>query len=203
MLTRVTKKKLNVNGIDDSNINYSKSHICSSFEPFENIISGIQLYKKSIIRSLIIFKKLSRMTNDSLSNSIFIHTFWWTSSDFFSVSDFLEKVSKPTKTSKKDHSFHNIVLLKKPQPIWHWKNMLPQCSQKPFQLFPTFPNFTASIWLVPEKHLHWTTSRCWTTAFLKHSESKCLYISVYLCIKIFVPEICWGAGGGVLVGETE
>ena len=67
-------KILNLNGIDDSNINDSKSHICSSFEPFENIISGIQLYKKSIIRSLIIFKKLSRMTNDSLSNYISTHS---------------------------------------------------------------------------------------------------------------------------------
>ena len=35
------KKRLHLNGTDDSNINDSKSHICSSFEPFENIISGV------------------------------------------------------------------------------------------------------------------------------------------------------------------
>ena len=52
----------------DQNINDSKSYIWSSF--FENIIWGIQLYKKSITRSLIIFKKSRKMKKN------------WTSSEF-------------------------------------------------------------------------------------------------------------------------
>ena len=91
--------------------------------------------------------------------------------------------------SKKPHSFN------KTQPIWHWKIMLPQHSQKHFPFFPTFPNFPASMWLVSEKHLHRIICRHPKTAFLKQLESKCLYISIYLCEKIFVPEICWGAEG--------
>ena len=46
---------------------------------------------------------------------IFAHTFQWTSSEFFfNFQIFQQKVAKPTKTSKKDHSFHNTVSLKKP-----------------------------------------------------------------------------------------
>ena len=45
---------------------------------------------------------------------------------FFQFQIFWQKVSKPTKTSEKDHSFYNTVLLKKPhlfdepqpQPQW-------------------------------------------------------------------------------------
>ena len=36
---------------------------------------------KSIIRSLIIFKKPRKMTNDFFNNYIFVHTFQWTSSE--------------------------------------------------------------------------------------------------------------------------
>ena len=56
-------------------------------------------------------------------------------------------------------------------------NMLPQHSQNPFWL-KNFPANIISVWC-QEKHLHCTISRCPRTAFLKHFESKCLYISVY------------------------
>ena len=36
---------------------------------------------KSITRSLIIFKKPRKMTNDFFNNYIFVHTFQWTSSE--------------------------------------------------------------------------------------------------------------------------
>ena len=41
----------------------------------KNIISGIQIYKKSITRSLIIFEKPKKMTSYFFDNYIFIHTF--------------------------------------------------------------------------------------------------------------------------------
>ena len=43
--------------------------------------------------------------------------------------------------------------------------------------------------LLSEKHLRCTISWHPRTAFLKHFESKCLYISVYLIKKIFVPKM--------------
>ena len=62
-----------------------------------------------------------------------------------------------------------------------------------------FPNFPANVFLVgvKKKHLHCTISRCLRTGFSKHSESKCLYILVNFCKKIFVPKmfeafIWWG-----------
>ena len=53
-----------------------------------------------------------------------------------------------------------------------------------------FTNVPANIWLVSKKkkHLHGTISRRARNAFSKHFESKCLYIFVYLRMKIFVPE---------------
>ena len=63
----------------DQNINESKSHTWTSFL---NFIWGIQLNKKSITRSLIIFKKLRKMTNDFFNNYIFVRKFQWTSSEF-------------------------------------------------------------------------------------------------------------------------
>ena len=74
----------------DQDINDSKTHIWNSF--FENIISvsGTQL---SYIRPHV---------------SVDIIRV------FFNFLIFWQKVSRPTKTSEKVHSFYNTVLLKKP-----------------------------------------------------------------------------------------
>ena len=50
--------------------------------------------------------------------SIFVHTFQWSSSDFFKFQIFQQIVSKSTKASEKDHPFCNTVLLKKPHSFY-------------------------------------------------------------------------------------
>ena len=67
------KKRLHLNGTDDSNI-----------KMIQNLIFVVLLSLLKILFLELLFLKLSRMTNDSLSNCIFIHTFQWTSSLFFS-----------------------------------------------------------------------------------------------------------------------
>ena len=92
------------------------------------------------------------------------------------------------KVAKKDHSFYNTVLLK-----IHFMNLNslnivkkipPQHSQRPYSLYK-FSSKHVSGWR-QKKHLHCTISRRRRTAFLKHLESKCLYIPVYLCSEIYV-----------------
>ena len=63
---------------------------------FENIIWGIQLYQKSITRSLIIFKKSRKMTNDFSNNYIFVHAFQWTSSECYNNVTTMVKVDMVT-----------------------------------------------------------------------------------------------------------
>ena len=58
------------------------------------------------------------------------------------------------------------------------------CSQKPLWLYK-FSSKHVSVWC-QKKHLHCTISWRSKTAFLKHFENKCLYISVYLHKKSFV-----------------
>ena len=65
-------------------------------------------------------------------------------------------------------------------------NMLSQHSQKPFWLYK-YSNKHILVWC-QKKHFHCTISWRPRTALFKHFESKCLYISVYLRKKIFVPE---------------
>ena len=65
-------------------------------------------------------------------------------------------------------------------------NMLPKHCQKSFSLYKCFRKHV-SVWC-QKKHLHCTISWHPRTAFLKHFESKFLYISVYLIKKIFVPK---------------
>ena len=57
----------------DQNIYDSNSPIWSS--SLKNIILAIKLYKKSITRSLIIFKTPIKMTNNFFNNYLFVHTF--------------------------------------------------------------------------------------------------------------------------------
>ena len=42
-----------------------------------------------------------------------VHTFQWTSSEFFLFQILYQKISKPIKTNEKDHSFYNSVSLSK------------------------------------------------------------------------------------------
>ena len=67
-------------------------------------------------------------------------------------------------------------------------NILSQHSQKPFWLYKFSANmFLVSVWC-QKKYLYCTLSCRQRTKFLKHFESKCLYISIYLLEKSFVPE---------------
>ena len=105
---------------------------------------------------------------------------------------FQQKVSEPTKTSEKDHLFYNTVCSKN---FTHFtnlnslhieNNMLPKNCQKPFSLYNFFSKHVSVS--CQKKHLHCTIC-CWPrAAFLKYSESKCLYISLYLPKKIFTPK---------------
>ena len=119
---------------------------------FENIISGIQL-----------FYSCSNVPVEI---------------DFFDIKFSSRKSQSQPKLAKKITHF-KIKLWSKN--LTHFTNlnsldvenkMLLQHSQKPF-------------WLVSvqcqKKHLHCTISCHPRTAFLKHFESKCLRISVYLC----------------------
>ena len=81
----------------DQNKNDSKPHIWISF--LKSIILGIQIYNKSITKSLILFKKPRKMTNDFFNNCIFANTFQWTS--FFLISDFLAEILKANKNQQK------------------------------------------------------------------------------------------------------
>ena len=65
-------------------------------------------------------------------------------------------------------------------------NMLPRYYQKSFSFYK-FSSKHISVWC-HKKYLHCTISWRSRTAVLKHFESKCLYISVYLPKKILVPQ---------------
>ena len=108
--------------------------------------------------------------------------------NFFIILDFL--ASKPTKTSKKDDSFYNRVSLKN---LIHFtnlnsldieNNMLRRHNQKPLWLYKVCSKHV-SVWC-QKKHLPCTISGRARTAFLKHFENKCLYISVHLHEKLLL-----------------
>ena len=76
------------------------------------------------------------------------------------------------------------------------KNILSQHSQKPYSLYKFSSKYVLGYSL--ENSLDCPMPRDLGTAVLKHLESKCLYIPVYLCKKTFVLEtqeafIWWGA----------
>ena len=95
----------------------------------------------------------------------------------FVIPEFVAENLKANKTSKKDHSFCNTVSLKKPhsfyvsQLFWNW-------SHKSFSVYKLSSKHV-SIWC-QKKHLRCTIFWRLRTTFLKHFESKYLYISVYL-----------------------
>ena len=65
-------------------------------------------------------------------------------------------------------------------------NILPKHNKEPFSLYK-FSSKHVSVWC-QKKNLQWTISWHPRTVFFKHFENKCLYISVYLFKKIFVPK---------------
>ena len=152
----------------DQNINDSKSHIWDSFF-FENIISvsGIQPFYIRPHVSVDITRVL----------------FFWFSS------------RKPQRQRKLAKEITQFTIQFRSKNLTHFKNLnsldienkiLSQRIQEPFSLYK-FSSQHFSVWC-QKKHLHCIISWRQRTAFLKHFESKCLYISLYLCTKIFVPE---------------
>ena len=136
---------------------------------------------------ILFLKLLFRVYN----SFIFVQTFQWRSSEFlFNFRFFSRKSQTPAKSNGKDHSYYNTVSLKKPhsyyeaQLTWHWKQYAPAMQSKSFLILKISTRYI-SVWC-QKKHLHCTISWRPVTTFLKYLESKRLYISVYLCKKIFV-----------------
>ena len=100
------------------------------------------------------------------------------------ISDFLEESQSQKKLAGKVTNFTIQFRSKnfKPHLIQHYENYTPALPPKTLLT-------QTSFWLVSDKcTLHCIISMHPKTAFSKHLESKCLYISVNLRNKIFVPE---------------
>ena len=116
---------------------------------------------------------------------IFVHRSQWTLSESFFISDSLaEKVSKPTKTSKKDHLFYNTVSLIKPHSFYEPQLTLPYDPTTQPKTFLTLQIFQQTfLCLVSEKtfalHYFLTPKNCILEALLQ--------MSVYVCISRRVP----------------
>ena len=99
---------------------------------------------------------------------------------FFLISDFLAESLKANKNLQKRSHVLQYSFARKTSHFTNINsldienNMLPQHNQKPFWLY----KFSANMFNAPFPR----------TAFLKHIESKCLCISLYLLNKMFVPE---------------
>ena len=152
---------------------------------------GIQFYKKSITRSLIIFKKLRKMTSDFFNNYIFVHTVQWTSSEiFFNFRFSIRKSQSKQKLTKKINHL-TIQLLSKN--LAHFTNlnshdiekyMLPQHSQKPFSLYK-----------FSKKEFGWRKKNIYTAPFLDAQErhyrstlkaNVCIYL--YISLRKFLSQ---------------
>ena len=150
----------------DQNINDSKPHIWNHF--IKNIISGIQIFyihphvPADIIKVFLDFR-FSRRKSQSQQKLLIKIT-------YFAIQVRSKHLTHFTNVNSLDNE----------------NNMLPKHCQKSFSLYKCFRKHV-SVWC-QKKHLHCTISWHPRTAFLKHFESKCLYISVYLIKKIFVPK---------------
>ena len=144
----------------DQNINDRKSHIWNSL--FQKIILCIQLF-------------------------IFIQTFQWASSEFFNFrfssrnSQIQLNKNYPKRSLILQNSFAQITSLIL-RNLTHLTLKI-ICSRKKPKAFLTLKFFQKTCFcLLSEKTLYCTISWRPGTSFLKHFESKCLYISVYLCM---------------------
>ena len=164
-LTKTLKQSTKKQNLGE-NMNNSKSHIKKKF--FENIFSGIQLF---YIRPHVPV-------------------------DIFRISS-VQKVSQPAKTTERSlilqHIFTQKTSLILQTSTYIENNMVLQNSQNLSEFTKNFPvnMLLFSFWKTFAFH-HFLTPK---TAFLKHFESKCPYISVYLrktrrC-KIFFWEVGW------------
>ena len=119
-------------------------------------------------------------------------TFQWTYESFFLISNFLaESLKAKAKTSEKDYLFYNTVSLKKRHSFYEPQLTLKiTCSRNTANNLSNFTNFqqTFFCFVLEKKHLHCAFSGRPRNGFLKHFESKCLYIFVYPRQKMFVPE---------------
>ena len=125
---------------------------------------------------------------------ILIHMFQQTSSKFFFDFRFSRRKSQSQQKLLIKITYFAIQVCSKH--LTHFmnlntldieNNMLPKHCPKFFSLCKFFRKHV-SVWC-QKKHLHCTISWHPRTAFLKHFESKCLYISVWYLIKIFVPKM--------------
>ena len=119
---------------------------------------------------------------------------------------FKQKVSKPTKTSKKDRSFYNTLLLKKPHSFY--QRQLPQHSKKIYSCntaknFTHFINFPAHMFLIG------LWKKICTKSFLNAQElyswrtvKANVYIYLYISVRKFLLQRCrkflYGERGGGL-----
>ena len=124
---------------------------------------------------------------------IFIHMFQRTSSKFFFDFRFSRRKSQSQQKLLIKITYFAIQVRSKH--LTHFanlnsldieNNMPPKHCQKPFSLYKFFRKHVC-VW-GQKKHLRFSISWHPRTAFLKHFGSKCLYISVYLIKKIFVPK---------------
>ena len=107
---------------------------------------------------------------------------------FFSISDFLAESLKANKNYPQRSLILQYGFAQKTSLIsctsTHLKLKI-LCSRNTAKILSDFAtDFSANMFLfgVRKKHLHCAISWHPKTAFLKHFESKCLYISVYSCI---------------------
>ena len=145
-----------------------------------------------MIQNLIFWILFLKILLRACNAFIFFHTFQWTS-EFFLISRFSSRKSQsPQKLAKKITHFTIQFRSKNLTQFTSLSldienNTLPQHSQKHFWLY----KFSSKHVPVTRqtKHLGCTISWHQRTAFLKHFEGKCLYISVYIRTKIFVPKM--------------
>ena len=142
----------------DQSINDSKSHIWNYF--IENIIFGIQLFYihphvPADIMQVFFDYRFSRRKSQSQQKLLIKIT-------YFAIQVCSKHLTHFTNLNSLDIE----------------NNMLPKHCQKYFWLYK-FLKKHVSVWC-QKKHLDCTISWNTRTEFLKHFESKCLYISVYL-----------------------
>ena len=146
-----------------------------------------------MIQNLIIRILFLKILLPACNAFIFVHTFHWTSSEFFLMFRFFSRKSQGQQKLAKKITYFTIHFRSKN--LTHFtnlkspdieNNMLPQHSHKSFWLYK-FSSKHVPVWC-QKNHLGCTISLRQRTAFLTHFESKCLYISVYLRKKIFVPK---------------
>ena len=143
------------------------------------MVSGIQLYKKSITISLIIFKKPRKMTNNFFNNSftrsgghhqhfvVFFQDFRFSSKK----SQIQEKLAKKIIYCTINFRLENLTHFTNLNSLDIEKKYAPATKPKVFLTLQIFQQ--TSAWC-QKNHSHCTISRRPRTEFSKHFESKCL-----------------------------